>query len=124
MYGWIHECFKEMILLNYGEEIWNQILLSSSHLSTQLSSKIDLTDYLTDSIFIHLLSSTCHLLHLPESIITEQYSEHFLSFLHGKGYQKLLQCLGSTLFEWLANVNQVHQHFYYLMPQMKPPNIW
>jgi guanylate cyclase soluble subunit beta len=121
MYGWIHECYRGMILSNYGEELW-QIILSTSNIPQDKTWELE--DYLPDSMFFTLLSTTCHVLQLTETVITDQYSEYFVFFLHQKGYDKLLRCLGLSLFEWLSNVNQVHQHFLYLMPQMQPPNIW
>ncbi len=52
------------------------------------------------------------------------YGNYFLHFVRDQGHERLLKCLGNNLFNWLANVNQVHNHLLYAMNKMSPPNIW
>lgn len=52
------------------------------------------------------------------------YGNYFLQYVQQQGHERLLKCLGNNLFEWLSNVNQVHNHLLYAMEKMKPPIIW
>jgi guanylate cyclase soluble subunit beta len=120
MYGWIHECLKGMIISTYGHEIWNEIILKSG----LKKSTWNIQEYAPDSVFYILAETASEVIGIHSEQLSEMYGRYFLDYVHQQGHERLLRCLGKNLFEWLSNVNQVHQHLLYAMSHMRPPNIW
>ncbi len=52
------------------------------------------------------------------------FGTFFVSFLKNEGYEPLVKSLGSTLEEWLCNLNNMHKKIFVGMPDVIPPNFW
>jgi hypothetical protein len=52
------------------------------------------------------------------------FGHYFLTFTREKGYGDLLSCLGNNLFEFLNNLNRLHNHLNFEMKGLKLPDIW
>ena len=48
---------------------------------------------------------------------------YFIQYLREMGHEKLLRCLGNSLFEYINNMNRLHSHLKRSIPDLDPFDI-
>jgi guanylate cyclase soluble subunit beta len=57
--------------------------------------------------------------------VLEAFGEFFVHYIRDEGYDNLLCCQGSTLKDWMSNINAIHQHLQTTFPKkMTMPQFW
>jgi hypothetical protein len=55
----------------------------------------------------------------------QAFGEFFVPYIVDEGYYNLLCCQGSTLRDWMSNINAIHQHLQNTFPKsMTMPEFW
>jgi guanylate cyclase soluble subunit beta len=122
MYGWIHGCLEKLVLVSYGEFVWIQI-------KEEANCNIITGDFIRyesygDDETMALFTATCKVLNLDIDTILEIFGRYFMEYVREEGYLNMLTVLGSSLREWLTNVNDLHAHLQSSLPQAKFPEYW
>lgn len=117
MYGLINMAIKQLVLDNYGESGWSQVLEKSTIKQTQFEL---LTTY-DDSITYKLVEGACAVTGKPAGEILELFGRYWVSYAANAGYEPLFKLFGPTFKECLLNLNRMHDHMGAMMPGLVPP---
>jgi guanylate cyclase soluble subunit beta len=116
MYGWINECVRGFVLEKFGQATWDAIVAKHS----EGESDFLRYEYYSDSTTMELVAVISEMLNISIPEVLETFGEYFIKYM-SREYSNLLQCLGSTLVEWLSNVNMLHVHLNETLPKMVSP---
>lgn len=108
MYGWINDCIEKMVLSKFGLETWEKIKENAE--CSVLNGGWIRHEYYTDASTLNLVGAANAILEIEVDVILEVFGQYFMEFVRGAGYENLLRCQGSSLREWLANLNELHDH--------------
>lgn len=59
---------------------------------------------------------------LPVEVCLEEFGKHFLVYCQKNGYDQILRVLGSNLFDFLTNLDNLHDHLASIYPGMRAPS--
>ena len=118
MYGLIHSALKEMITEQHGEELWNEILEKSG---APTDSFLDMRSY-SDDITFALVGATSERLGAPVDTCLELFGEFWLTRFAPKSYDSLLEAAGGNLFEFLENLDALHDRISTTFVGYVPPS--
>jgi guanylate cyclase soluble subunit beta len=124
MHGLVFELFENWIIEQYGIETWHS---AKENAYCEVKDKSFVTrTYYRDSTFFDLVATTSDLLSSSADEVLEAYGNYFVGYLFSSGYGSLLRCQGSTLRQWLSNLNAMHDHIQKSFPGGKfcPPVFW
>ncbi|KAL8603727.1 hypothetical protein ACOMHN_024343 [Nucella lapillus] len=105
MYGQIHVVVKELVESQFGQQIWNKILLQSG--------MDEDTDFLVFSVYddsttSRLIESVCRVLDYPREQLLKEFGTYFLTYCTKYGYDKMLLTLGEDLFTFVQNLDSLY----------------
>jgi Haem-NO-binding len=61
---------------------------------------------------------------LPEETILEEFGEYWTVYTAEAGYGPLLQFAGTSLFDFLQNLDNMHTRVALIFPELEPPSFW
>lgn len=111
--------------LNYpqfGEEVWIQIK-NEANCDVKTGDWIRYENYEDIDTFA-LINATCKVLKVDGETVLEIFGQYFMEYVRQEGYLNMLNVLGSTLREWLTNVNDLHTHLRSSLPHALFPEFW
>ncbi|NQX88373.1 MAG: heme NO-binding domain-containing protein [Halioglobus sp.] len=117
MYGLINSSLKSMIIQNYGEESWRQVLISSG---VPEDSFLAMRSY-DDSVTYALIEAASDFLQTPVDKCLEMFGEFWVLETAAKSYEELLSTTGRTMVEFLQNMNQLHDRITSTLLDYVPP---
>jgi guanylate cyclase soluble subunit beta len=104
MYGLINKALKTMIVDGHGEDTWQLILEKSA---VPDDSFITMERY-DDSITYALVGATSDVLGAPAEACLDLFGHYWATVTAPNAYEMLFESTGETLFEFLENVNSLH----------------
>ncbi|CAJ1939922.1 unnamed protein product, partial [Cylindrotheca closterium] len=109
MYGLIFEVLEDFVVDMHGTEAWHKIKeIAGCKTKDQAFLR---RAYYDDEELFALVDAAASLLNVPSPDILEAYGRYFLvKKLSRSGYSELLKCQGSTLRQWLSNLNAMHEY--------------
>ena len=82
-------------------------------------------EHYPDSSTVNLVQAASELSGLSVDEVYEAFGVFFVEYIIGEGYEDLLCCQGSTLRDWMTNINAIHQHLQTTFPKkMTMPEFW
>ncbi|XP_050314807.1 soluble guanylate cyclase 89Da-like [Anthonomus grandis grandis] len=120
MYGMLLESIQYYIQLQYGEDIWNEVLRIANCKHTVFNTH----QIYPDNLALQLGEACAQ--------ITGGSYEHFISFF-GKcfirysskfGYDATIKATGRYFIEFLESVDNIHHQFSFTYPKMKSPSMY
>jgi hypothetical protein len=60
---------------------------------------------------------------VPAKTILEAFGEHWIQYTVDQGYGPMMAMYGSSVFEFLQNMNSLHSRIRLSFPELKPPII-
>jgi guanylate cyclase soluble subunit beta len=120
MYGWINDCVKKLVITKFGQEAWNSICLKAGILNTLEWIR---HQYYPDSDTYDLVGAASATLGVEADTVLEVFGQYFMDFVRGHGYENMLRCQGSSLREWLGNINDLHKHLQSNLPELVAPEV-
>jgi len=117
MYGLINKAIKGLVLEGFGEDAWKRIINRA---------QIDDDEFLSmeaydDSLTYDLVAAATEELGLPAETILESFGGYWVQYTAVEGYGEILKSAGSTLPEFLSNLDQMHARVKLAFPELKPP---
>jgi guanylate cyclase soluble subunit beta len=104
MYGLINKALKTMITDGHGQETWELILAKSA---VSADSFITMERY-DDSTTYALVGATAEVLDAPAEACLELFGHYWATVTAPNAYEMLFDSTGDDLFEFLDNVNSLH----------------
>ncbi|KAG7370283.1 adenylate/guanylate cyclase [Nitzschia inconspicua] len=124
MLGWINDCVEKLVLHKFDLATWHAVKEKAglSHYKDGGFLKLESYPLKTTTDLVQAASDLSGLT-VPQ--VYEAFGEFFVPYIIGEGYHNLLCCQGSTLRDWMSNINAIHQHLQNTFPKsMTMPEFW
>lgn len=118
MYGLIHRSVRDMVIAHFGDDRWNRILADA---------KVSDDDFMSmqsydDSVVFNLVGSACKELNLEPAAVLEAFGRHWIADTAKKTYANLLKSYGNNLWEFLENLDFMHDRISTTFPDFRAPS--
>ncbi|KAK5650377.1 hypothetical protein RI129_001406 [Pyrocoelia pectoralis] len=120
MYGMLLESVQHFVQLEYGEEVWKEVLRISDCPYTVFNTHQIYPDYVIPS-----LALAC------AEIISDSYDSFmnffgrcFIRYMCIFGYDVSIKATGRFFTDFLQNVDNLHSQFRFTYPKMKSPSMY
>jgi len=117
MYGLIHCAIRDMVVKEHGESSWNSILKSSDIGSDAFLS---MRGY-HDDITLTLIGSCANELNMDLESFLESFGFFWLTEFAPIDYKSLLNLAGHEPFEFLRNLDRLHERISTSFVNLHPP---
>jgi hypothetical protein len=118
MYGLVNQAVKDYIVQNHGAETWEQVRGKAGFGDPDF---IPLEQY-PDGLTFAMVGAACEVTGLEPAALVEDIGRFWVAFTAQRGYGTLLDQLGTTFAEALANLDAMHVRVALMMPNLKPPS--
>lgn len=117
MYGMVNKAVEEMVCMNHGEAVWEQIKVRAGVEVEVFMSNEAYPDDLT----YNLVAAASEVLQIPADQILIGFGEHWVLHTAREGYGGLMKAAGKSLPEFLLNLPNFHSRVAMIFPQLQPP---
>jgi guanylate cyclase soluble subunit beta len=124
MYGLVFEIVEEWVIEKQGIDVWHAI---KEKASCQVEDQEFLRrSYYPDEELVDIVAAASEILGIQVPAILEAFGHFVIMHHYHNGYDELLRCQGSTLRQWLSNLNAMHDHVQKTFPGEKfsAPIFW
>ena len=118
MYGLINIAIRDLVKSKFGEAQWDQILRQSGATDADFVRMRSGDDAATYA----LVGAASDVLGMPASEILQAFGQYWTEFTAQEGYGPLMDAAGSTLPEFLENLDQLHTRVGMMYPDLRPPS--
>jgi guanylate cyclase soluble subunit beta len=123
MLGWINDCIEKLVIDKFGVEAWHIVKQKAG--CTVCDGGFFKLDHYTDQSSIDLVMASSEVSGLTFDQVLEAFGAFFVHYIRNEGYDNLLCCQGSTLKDWMDNINAIHHHLQTTFPKkMIMPQFW
>lgn len=117
MYGVINRAIEELVISLKGESGWRGVC---AHAGLASDGFVSMQSY-DDDITYRLVASVSQRLGLPAEQVLEAFGEYWVTYTAKEGYGSMLSAGGSSLREFLGNLNDMHGRVGTIFPQLRMP---
>jgi hypothetical protein len=117
MYGLVNKAIEEMVIINFGPEVWERIKMKAGVNVDFFMSNQGYPDEMTYS----LVTSASSILGISTEDVLKSFGEHWINHTAVKGYGGLLKASGKNLVQFMKNLPNFHSRVSLLFPDLKPP---
>ena len=117
MYGLINKAVRGLVIEQFGEEAWTRIRVRAG---LEEDDFVSMDNY-DDSVTYDLVGAASQELGLAAEAILEGFGSYWVRYTGVEGYGHLLDSAGSSLPEFLTNLDQMHARVKLAFPDLKPP---
>jgi len=118
MYGLINVAIRDLVTSRFGESQWETILERSG---ADESAFIRMSPN-DDAITYALVGAASEVLGIPAPDILQAFGEYWTEFTGAEGYGDMMDSAGSTLPEFLENLDNLHTRVGTMYPELRPPS--
>ncbi|CAJ1949482.1 unnamed protein product [Cylindrotheca closterium] len=124
MHGLVYEIFEAWVIHNHDIDTWHAI---KARAGCEVADNAFVTrTYYRYETWKDLVEAASQELNITSTDILESYGRYNIQYHFDNGYGALLKCQGSTLRQWLSNLNAMHDHIQRSFPgdNYCPPVFW
>ncbi len=118
MYGLINKAIESMVTTQFGEPTWKEILEAAGVRDTGFVSM----DKYDDALTYELVGAACKVLQADAAEVLESFGKYWTQYTAKEGYGDILDLSGSTLSEFLSNLDDMHVRVAMVFPELEPPS--
>nr|XP_039266180.1 guanylate cyclase soluble subunit beta-1-like [Styela clava] len=119
MYGFVNYALEQLVIRNFGEEIWNKIKEAADvKMERKFIQRMIYEDFCT----FDLVKAATVVLNVEANKILELFGKFFFEFCQESGYDVIMRVLGSNVREFLQNLDALHDHLSSVYPGMRAPS--
>lgn len=118
MYGLVNKAVEDLVCSRFGEETWTLIL---ERAGVDTVGFVSMESY-PDEITYKLVAAASEVLEVPAPALLEAFGEHWILYTAHEGYGELIWMFGSTLREFLGNLDNMHTRVGLSFPDLRPPS--
>src|SRR5580700_10485269 len=104
MYGLVNQAIEDLVRSNHGDAVWTSV---RERAGLDDGSFLSMSEY-PDATTYSLVGAASEVLQLPPDAILEAFGEYWVLYTSKKGYGEMLEMAGTTLSEFLMNLDQLH----------------
>jgi len=116
MYGLVNRAAKDLITKVAGAPAWEVICKEAG-----VPEGFVAMDTYDDSVTYNIIAAASAHLDLPAEEVLRQFGIHWITYTAVEGYGDMLNMWGSTLPEFLGNLNAMHARIRLNMSSLQPP---
>ena len=117
MYGVINKSLRDMVTEGHGEAIWAQVLAKAGVPS---DSFLAMRSY-DDEITFRLAVASSVVLGVDVDTALHAFGKHWVNHTLARDYDALVRSTGSTMLEFLENLNELHDRISTTFLEYQPP---
>lgn len=117
MYGVINKSLRDMVIEGHGEAIWAQVLAKAGVPS---DSFLAMRSY-DDEITFRLAVASSDVLGVDVDTALHAFGKHWVNHTLARDYDALVRSTGSTMLEFLENLNELHDRISTTFLEYQPP---
>jgi len=117
MYGLVNKAIQDMVIKGHGTEKWDEIRTLAGMEDERFVSLKSYPDKLT----YDLVGAASKVLGADAESILTAFGEHWVLYTAQEGYGEMLEFTGTTLVQFLGNLDLLHLRVKNMMPHLKPP---
>lgn len=118
MYGLVNQAIRDMILVTHGEQTWARVRQLAELEIDQFEGMEPYPDDLTHRLVI---AASQELNEDPHALL-RAFGEFWVKYTAAEGYGPLMDMAGSSLQEFLHNLDDLHARVGVNFPQLVPPS--
>lgn len=118
MYGLVNKAIEGLVRSRFGDATWESVL-RRAHLDREGFISMDAYP---DRMTYDLVAAASDVLNTPAAELLEAFGEYWITYTARHGYGSLLDAAGTTLAEFLLNLNDVHARLMLMAPDLRPPS--
>lgn len=118
MYGLVNRAIQGLVEKQFGADAWERISTSAAAPKEGFASMESYDDALTYG----LVGAASEELNLDPEAILEAFGEYWIMYTAEEGYGAMLSMMGSSLTEFLDNLDDMHERIQETMPALVPPS--
>jgi len=118
MYGLVNQAVEDFVRRGFGDEAWKRI---RDKAGVNLEMFVSMDSY-PDEVTYQLVGAASEVLGLEAAQILEAFGEHWVLYTAQEGYGQMLSMFGSSLEEFLLNLDNMHSHVGLTFPALRPPS--
>ena len=123
MLGWINDCVEKLVIAKFDVKTWH-IVKHEAGCTVADGDFLKLEHY-PDKSTIDLVVAIAEVSGLTVEQVLETFGAFFTPYIINEGYESLLCCQGSTMKDWMTNINAIHGHLQTTFPKkMIMPEFW
>ncbi len=117
MYGMVNKAIQDLVTSKFGEDKWITI---KEKVEFEDDFFVSMQQY-PDELTYNLVGAASEVLEMDAGSILEAFGEYWILYTAEEGYGEMLALSGSTLPQFLGNLNMLHERITHIMPNLKPP---
>jgi hypothetical protein len=118
MYGMVNHGVQTFVTLHHGEGVWKEICASAG-LNVEHFDTMRTYD---DAVTYRLVGAVSARLDLPADKVLEAFGTYWTDYARDTAIGKLLDFGGSTFFQALESLDEMHERMLVAMPHLRPPS--
>ena len=117
MYGVINKSLRDMVVEGHGESTWDQVMAKAGVPS---DSFLSMRSY-DDEITYRLAVAASDVLGMDVDTALHAFGQHWVNHTLARDYDALVRSTGSTMLEFLGNLNALHDRISTTFLDYQPP---
>lgn len=117
MYGLVNRAIEQLVVSLKGENGWRGVC---AHANISSDGFVSMHAY-DDEITYRLVNAVSARLGLEPATVLEAFGEYWVTYTVKEGYGSLMDAGGSSLREFLGNLNEMHGRLEAVFPQLRMP---
>ena len=118
MYGLVNQAIEDLALQLGGPDLWAQIRHGAG---VEVEAFVGMQAY-PDDVTYRLVDAASVALGIPAASVLEAFGKHWILYTARNGYGPLLETMGTTLPDFLGNLDAMHARITLSMPELRPPS--
>lgn len=118
MYGLVNQAVEDLAVELGGQALWQRI---KQHAGVTAAAFVAMAPY-DDALTYRLVDAASAVLGMPPEAVLTAFGEHWVVYTGRQGYGPLFAVMGSTLPEFLRNLDAMHGRIAVQMPTLQPPS--
>ena len=118
MYGLVNRAIEDLVTQAHGREIWEEI---------KRVAEVDIDVFVRmeaypDDISYRLVAAASQVLDCSADKVLGDFGRYWTQYTGREGYGEILDAAGSTLWEFLFNLDELHSRVGLIYPNLCPPS--
>lgn len=118
MYGMVNQAIEDLAVGLGGPQLWASIV-ERAGIERPVFAAMEAYD---DAVTYRLVEAASATLELSPAQVLEAFGEHWIRYTAEQGYGPMLAAMGTTLPQFLGNLDAMHSRIALGMPALRPPS--
>jgi hypothetical protein len=118
MYGLVNRAIEDLVTQGYGSDVWERIKREAD---VDIDVFVRMEAY-PDDISYRLIAAASKVLDQSADQILGDFGRFWPRYTGREGYGEILDAAGSSLWEFLFNLDELHSRVGLIYPNLQPPS--